>query len=687
MKNRNRNQHQKRLHLEWMEPRLMLAASPIDLDQAFTEPPEGQAVEIESEASAAQKEKNSDPLGLTSSNQPIEEAPRVFIVDARNPRGIRDPTGINRIDVTADTPLRNLDAFIDRGFLRDGDQIYIRDGDYELSAPIRIDQHNVVFAGYPDETPIVRYGSFVYHWAMDVRGNGFTMERIDMVGNVETDAGRLYSHLMLVIRGDNATIQNSIFRHNSNYLPVEEGGDIAFGNRVDANGNPRTDAQQLWGRLVGFVGSQGSEFSDNVVVVLEAQAIENWERDRTAVEGVRLESSEVLIERNQFGATGHQMIASAKFSTATIRYNSFGDTSDYERLLPFTLSKYVRVPATHTAVGLGINDGSEFSHNLLVYNKAHPEDTGNGLQIQGTTNSEIFNNLFVDAEGIGHGIHLGFNRFSTVEIESAYNRIYNNTFVNVPTPMYVGYFHGGAPPGGNAIHDNEVFNNLAVMSDANKNSPFAISNVPLTTNIGDPDLGNGNTLYNNLLLDEDSDIVFKANTETGIVSLTIDELNELPYATDNLSADPMFVNRDQGDFRVQQTSPAIVANSNVYQPPTDFEGRPRSSEFVVIGAFGVEEAAPQPTFQIDAPDSFRGKKATLTITSDQPNSTTIYSFDIDWDGDGTVDETVQGPTGTMLSHRYDAEGTYTVFVDVTDADGQTLASLSHTFTLTSGKPG
>lgn len=673
MKNRN----QRRLHLERMEARLLLDAAAPNIDIA---PEEFQAAEIANKSSAV----DSDPLGLTSSNQPDEEAARVFIVDARNPHAISDTTGLNRTDVTARTPLENLDALIDPGFLRDDDQVFIRNGDYTLSAPLRVDANNVVFSGYPEETPIVRYGSFVYHWAMNVRGDGFTMDRIDMVGNIDTDEGRLYSHLMLVIRGDNATVQNSIFRHNSNYLPIEEGGDIAFGKRVDANGGPRTEAQQLWGRLVGFIRSHDSEFRNNVVVALEAQTIESWERGRTSVEGLHLYRSEVLVERNQFGSIGHQMINST-LSTATVRHNSFGDVSDYEHLLPSVLSDHVRVPATHTAVGFGTNDGSEFSNNLLVYNRGHPEDTGNGLQIQGATNSEIFNNLFVDAAGIGHGIHMGFNRFPTVEIETAYNRIYNNTFVNVPTPLNVGYFAGLAPVGGNAIHDNEVFSNLVLMSDAVKNSPYSVANVPLTINLGDPDSGNGNVFYNNLLLDVDSDNVLRSNTPNGVLSYTIEEMNALSFAHDNISRDPMFADRSRGDFRVQESSPAIIVGANVDQPPTDFEGRARSNDSVVIGAFGVQDAAPQPEFQIVAPDFFRGQKATLTITSDDPDSTEIYSFHIDW-GDGDTDEIVQGPLGTKLSHRYPDTGSWTVVVDVTNENGQVLASLHHDFTLTTGKP-
>ena len=677
---------QRRIILEKMEDRVLFDGALLALD--LGDPiPVGQGFAFqEAEIAAETPAVSSDPLGLTSSNQDNEDAPRVFIVDGSNPNAISDTTGINRTDVTAETPLSNLDALRDRSFLRDGDQIFIRGGEYILSNPIRVDANNVLFAAYGEETPIIRYGSFVYHWAMQVRGNGFTMDGIDMVGHIETEAGRLYSHLMLVIRGDDATIQNSTFRHNSNYLPVEQGGDIAFGKRVLANGQPLTDAQQLWGRLVSFIGSQGSQFLDNVVVALEAQTIESWERGRTYIEGLMLEKqSEVLIERNQFGSAGHQMINSTQ-STAIIRHNSFGDVSDYEHLLPFRLSDHVRVPATHTAVGLGVNDGSEFSNNLLVYNRAHPDDTGNGVQIQGSTNSEVFNNLFVDAAGIGHGIHLGFNTNSSVEVESAYNRIYNNTFVNVPTPLNVGYFTGGAPVGGTAIHDNEVFNNLVVISDAVKQSPYSVSNVPLTTILGDPESGNGNVFYNNLLFDVDGNIVFKSRTPNGVVPYTIDEMNSLSYAHGNLSADPMFVNLDEGDFRVQESSPAIIADPNIDQPATDFQGRTRPTEYVVIGAFGVQDVAQEPVYQIVAPDSFQGQQAVLTVTAEPPATTRTLTFHVDWNSDGRTDQIVHGPLGTELSHRYRVPGPWTVAVGVTENNGQLLASLRHDFTITTDPP-
>lgn len=68
---------------------------------------------------------------------------------------------------------------------------------------------------------------------------------------------------------------------------------------------------------------------------------------------------------------------------------------------------------------------------------------------------------------------------------------------------------------------------------------------------------------------------------------------------------------------------------------------------------------------------------TLTFTlkaigGGSPANTT-FNFDIDWNGDGTVDETVSGPSGTTVTHAFATNGSYTIIVTATDLDGHTSA--------------
>src|SRR5262249_45208467 len=45
-----------------------------------------------------------------------------------------------------------------------------------------------------------------------------------------------------------------------------------------------------------------------------------------------------------------------------------------------------------------------------------------------------------------------------------------------------------------------------------------------------------------------------------------------------------------------------------------------------------------------------------------------FTFDIDWDGDGVVDETVTGPSMMTIAHTYATPGTYHVRVTAEDKD-------------------
>jgi hypothetical protein len=54
-----------------------------------------------------------------------------------------------------------------------------------------------------------------------------------------------------------------------------------------------------------------------------------------------------------------------------------------------------------------------------------------------------------------------------------------------------------------------------------------------------------------------------------------------------------------------------------------------------------------------------------------------FSFQIDWDGNGTWDQTVSGPSGTEVTHVYTANGTNVVRVTATDKDGGVSGAATH----------
>ena len=56
-------------------------------------------------------------------------------------------------------------------------------------------------------------------------------------------------------------------------------------------------------------------------------------------------------------------------------------------------------------------------------------------------------------------------------------------------------------------------------------------------------------------------------------------------------------------------------------------------------------------------------------SADEVRSATGFDYDIDWDGEGTVDQIVSGPDGTTVYHTFTAGGSTTVIVTATDKDG------------------
>lgn len=68
----------------------------------------------------------------------------------------------------------------------------------------------------------------------------------------------------------------------------------------------------------------------------------------------------------------------------------------------------------------------------------------------------------------------------------------------------------------------------------------------------------------------------------------------------------------------------------------------------------------------------RGQTLSFTLGATDPSTVDTaagFTFNVDWNGDGTVDQTVTGPSGTVVTHVYTTEGTNTVKVTATDKDG------------------
>src|SRR5207245_940764 len=57
-------------------------------------------------------------------------------------------------------------------------------------------------------------------------------------------------------------------------------------------------------------------------------------------------------------------------------------------------------------------------------------------------------------------------------------------------------------------------------------------------------------------------------------------------------------------------------------------------------------------------------------------ASTVFTYNIDWDGDGIVDQTVIDVDGTTVTHAFDAPGPDTIKMTATDPNGHTSAQVT-----------
>jgi hypothetical protein len=62
---------------------------------------------------------------------------------------------------------------------------------------------------------------------------------------------------------------------------------------------------------------------------------------------------------------------------------------------------------------------------------------------------------------------------------------------------------------------------------------------------------------------------------------------------------------------------------------------------------------------------------TFTLNASGDPAGTVFTFSIDWNGDGIVDQTVTGPSGTTISHSYATSGAQNIRLTATDPGGFT----------------
>ncbi len=159
------------------------------------------------------------------------------------------------------------------------------------------------------------------------------------------------------------------------------------------------------------------------------------------------------------------------------------------------------------------------------------------------------------------------------------------------------------------------------------------------------------------------------------VSATDEDAGQsLTYSLSDDAPDGMTINAQTGAI---SWTPSDASGSDLFLVTviaTD-NGSPSMSEETTV-AISVENVAP--TVSISGPsDVMRGQSVQFTLTANDPSAADLaagFTFDIDWNGDGTVDQTVVGPSGMTVSRSFDVNGTYNVSVTATDKDDATSAA-------------
>jgi Ca2+-binding RTX toxin-like protein len=80
-----------------------------------------------------------------------------------------------------------------------------------------------------------------------------------------------------------------------------------------------------------------------------------------------------------------------------------------------------------------------------------------------------------------------------------------------------------------------------------------------------------------------------------------------------------------------------------------------------------------PTLAVLAPTAgVRGQRLAFTLNPTDPSvvdQALYFTYDIDWNGDGTIDESLLGLAGTVVSHIFPAVGVFNTRITAFDADG------------------
>ena len=265
-----------------------------------------------------------------------------------------------------------------------------------------------------------------------------------------------------------------------------------------------------------------------------------------------------------------------------------------------------------------------------------------------TMTNNIFHLNSTYTDGVGGGLSL--------KTAYGYLELLNNTFFSNSAGKYGGgvYMSASRSQAVFSLYNNIIWGNSAYADEINRGDDIYILSTSSEVIV----------YYN--LLGANSNFVTASSEDFVIIDAT-----NYTYSN-NITANPMFVDPINGDFHLQWGSPAIDAGiSNISNlPSTDFDGDPRIiNGFIDIGADEYSGNYPPQINSFTASPSSGAAPLTVNFTCDavDPDGS-VAEYRWDFEGDGQINTTTTSNTATFT---YNSGGTYTARCTAIDNLGAT----------------
>ena len=333
---------------------------------------------------------------------------------------------------------------------------------------------------------------------------------------------------------------------------------------------------------------------------------------------------------------------------------------------------------------------SSSSNNMITGNNArfNTHYSGGGICLEGSSIENTITNNILDSNN--HGVHLGMEY---AEVTEHNNVITNNTLTSNYVGIYIWYSNhnivrennvsanatGICSGSGTGTSTNNVIEgNIVTSNEGNGIVVFQSNDVIVTGNVvtsnsngialnnsdncriannnassnnfdgiaigGDPVLGDGNNIVNNIAESNDcgisvygcsptilnntivdnsnygvscvdspsprivNNIIWRNGDDLNGCTATYSDISDCDLGTGNISVNPMFADASGGDYHLQSSSLCIDAGTNTGAPSEDIEGNARPQDGDEIGGavtdMGAYEYVPAPAPAIEADVDF-----------------------------------------------------------------------------------